>query len=339
MTGSQGVSGAGGGYSPEAEYDPSGVNVGLEAPIAGALFEAEVPTLINTSTQGVNRCRNNSVEFDCVWLAMALRNGVVGVEDPRMPVDGGRPGRLLPMELDILGGGRVWVEDNGRRLKPIKSKPDDEVVKVNHEMNGLGHWENISTFFSIPDSQKPTPLSQGEIDHYREDIKGLLNNETCNKVVKAILEKLDANTKIKPYSTNLMDIFNKIKTFQYKAGAYLATVGGNAAMVDAGLIKGGLTLNINYHSLDFEFSRVWSGQTLIHEIIHAAPGSGTNSYMHYQMDQAAWDVAKDMNLTRLGLSSIGARPVFTPTRQNGDTIASPIFNNMISHFCNVRVKR
>ena len=190
VTGSQGVSVAGGGYAPIAEYDPSGVNVGLEAPNAGPLFEAERPTLINTSTAGVNRCRNNSVEFDCVWLAMAFRNGAVGIEDPRIPADGKNPGRLLPMELDILGGGRVWVEDDGPRRGTARSEPDGDVVRVNHEEDGLGHWEYVMVSLGAQAPQNSDRLKfltpRGSYDEnqeklVRKTLGDIADNEKCAK--------------------------------------------------------------------------------------------------------------------------------------------------------------
>jgi hypothetical protein len=57
-----------------------------------------------------------------VMLAIAFRNGAVGIEDPRIPADGTNPGRLLPMELDILGGGRFWVEREVSQIRSLLSR-------------------------------------------------------------------------------------------------------------------------------------------------------------------------------------------------------------------------
>jgi hypothetical protein len=69
LTGSEGVSVAGGGYSAAAEYDPTGVNVGLEAPTAtGGLFDAEMPTLIDSNGgAGGMRCTVDGLVMDCGW--------------------------------------------------------------------------------------------------------------------------------------------------------------------------------------------------------------------------------------------------------------------------------
>jgi hypothetical protein len=100
-----------------------------------------------------------------------------------------------------------------------------------------------------------------------------------------------------------------------------------------------IDVDINYPLLDSPSSRITSGELLIHEMTHAAPGSGRGSYWHYQMDQAAWDVAKDRGLTRIGLSPISERPEFTPTSKKHDTATSPFFNNMIFYYCGKGVKR
>jgi|GEM_PF-5728311 len=211
------------------------------------------------------------------------------------------------------------------------------------EMSGTltRNWLYTDTtwFFGITarlaNPQNPRPLSESEINYLREDLQNLLKNKQCSDVVKAILNKLARNTGVKPYSTDLMDIFDKITKFDNKAGPYTAALGGNAGMVDAHVIKG-LSLSVNYPLLDYRFSRIMSGEVMIHETTHAAPGSGTNSYFHYQMDQAAWDVAKDMDLSRVGLNVIGNRPL-APGK--GDTSTSPFFNNMIFAFCGNGVKR
>jgi hypothetical protein len=84
-------------------------------------------------------------------------------------------------------------------------------------------------------------------------------------------------------------------------------------MIDAGKIKG-LSLTINYTLLDNPFSRADSGRVLIHELFHGATASATASNPHYQMDQAAWDVANEMKE-----KDIGKRPEFTPTGTSLDT--------------------
>ncbi|HEX8137838.1 MAG TPA: hypothetical protein VF544_09635 [Pyrinomonadaceae bacterium] len=76
LTGSSGVSVAGGGYSPVAQYDASGVNVGLAAPSGGPLFEAEMPTLIDSpGGAGGMRCTVDGLVMDCGWAGILQSNG------------------------------------------------------------------------------------------------------------------------------------------------------------------------------------------------------------------------------------------------------------------------
>ncbi|HEX8137840.1 MAG TPA: hypothetical protein VF544_09645 [Pyrinomonadaceae bacterium] len=76
LTGGSGVSVSGGGYAPIAEYDASGVNVGLEAPSAGPLFKAETPTLIDSNGgAGGMRCTVDGLVMDCDWVRQLEANG------------------------------------------------------------------------------------------------------------------------------------------------------------------------------------------------------------------------------------------------------------------------
>jgi hypothetical protein len=294
------------------------------------------------------RCSLDGQDFDCERVLELEQNGAVGVR-PRTTLWAN--GRWNFVQFNHSTGQYGYWRT--RMWSGVGTPAYDEEIGEDRDVltsYTTNTWVNLQSgvrrgydFFSYGWSrqtvQNPTPLNKREIDHLREDLQNLLNNKKCRDLVEAILNKPGANTGIKPYSTNLMDIFGKIGTFEYKAGPYTAALGGNAGMVDAGLIKGGLTLEVNYQSFDFPQSRISSGEVLIHEMTHAAPGSGMNSYLHYQMDQAAWDVAHDMGLTRVGLSPIDKRPEFIPTPKKHDTATSPFFNNMIFNFCGNGAKR
>ena len=76
---------------------------------------------------------------------------------------------------------------------------------------------------------------------------------------------------------------------------------------------------------------------MIHETTHGA-STGDISFLHFQMDQAAYDVAKNLGLPKIGNTPLGERPL-TPALEGDDTAASYVFDNLIFHFCGNGVKR
>lgn len=166
------------------------------------------------------------------------------------------------------------------------------------------------------------PLSHAEINQLKGDLQSVLKGK-CLEVVQAILKKLNAPT------DDLMSVFAKVTTFEYKSFAGSASVLGTLGKIDAGLMQG-LKLTMGYKLADDPYARADIGRTLIHELIHAATKSTTLGVMHYQMDQAAWDVAKDM-----GVSKTNQRPSFTPTKERLDYDQVKFFGNFIMRFCRV----
>jgi hypothetical protein len=150
VTGSQGVSGAGGGYSPEAEYDPSGVNVGLEAPSSGGgLFNAEMPTLIDSNGAAGNRCTLNGLRLDCEWVAMLEDNNAASQCKDNNCGSRFIKGRFVPQRTNPVRPQGYWEdtrEDHDEYLVGAGSDGEDitrhvlttrRVWHATHELSSL----------------------------------------------------------------------------------------------------------------------------------------------------------------------------------------------------------
>ncbi len=168
VTGSSGISSSNGNYAPKAEFNADGVNVGFAAPQQTG-FQMPEPVTDwprpglgssgGSQCSGANpnciTCYVDYFEHNCRRLGQLADAGALAIEVRD------RNGHTRQIPIVPLGGGLigVWHDEQGRRLDPAKDDPG--IVRINHEEDGLGHWEWATFNYEPqkPRTQKPdTPL-------------------------------------------------------------------------------------------------------------------------------------------------------------------------------------
>jgi YD repeat-containing protein len=187
-------------------------------------------------------------------------------------------------------------------------------------------WSLLASGLAAPQNPyKGTPLSPSEINQLRTDATNLLKDEACAKFMSAILNQLTGNTGKKAYSTDAMDIFKAVEKqggFGRRSGSMSAEGGSTVGNKDA-------YININFFISDNVFISASNGRIILHELLHV--GSSTSAdYSHYEMAQAAYDVALAQGYKDIGQRPSGGDP------GGVDQKNSDVFGSFLFKACRVR---
>jgi hypothetical protein len=218
---------------------------------------------------------------------------------------------------------------------------DETLIQTTHVWltgYGPGEWrtyrDTVTKVVNVPFAGQAArnayrrPLTAQEIAQLEDAVKTLLLNETCEKFVAGVLQKLGSKL-------GVLDIINELK----KRPVDWSGAGGfgrrlkpqHSAEAEGAIAYENPHIDVNY-KIDPAVKRVPVfirnyGETLLHEIFHIA-GEGAS---HWKMLVAGYDVAKDMRLP-LGRKPANSDPTKgTPDPNEPDGIE---FDSYLRKACN-----
>ncbi len=311
LTGSRGDAAENGFFSPMAEPDPMGVNLGFTDPFAEPFFEppAEefVPRLLGDSGScGLNpnctTCYLDGFEIGCD-RAMHLLD--IGAADLQVTLNNGR--RLtVPVQSFGLGIFRVWIPHHDPRGPGYGSDSGDVIRTNTFQDDLLGHWETFSFNFtpgqggmprrdSTPQNPVPQTAPPGNL---AQNVANLLTGD-CGEFVKSLYAKvagMNPQQQAHSQTFNLLDVFNTVNNRSGGVVFQPVTVGGRPA---GGTVSGAIgdsahppTIHISpitYFNVLPDAGRRYAqysyAMVAVHESFHLA---GRGGYSDQQMAQAVF---------------------------------------------------
>ena len=183
---------------------------------------------------------------------------------------------------------------------------------------------SLAKQLSPQNPRRDSTLTTSEIKQLRTDVATLLKDPDCAKFVQGVLMQIEAVTGTAAYSSNILDIFEKVKSqggFGRRAGPFTAEAGN-------GVGGGTAFMNINY-SIAANSSRIFnsasSGRTVIHELLQVASNSAL-TISHFQMASAAYAAT----------GRKGTAPTTDGTKDEADRRNSNYFDKKLFDACHVR---
>jgi hypothetical protein len=204
---------------------------------------------------------------------------------------------------------------------------DEALEQSNLTRNWLvdSNWDFDSSL--LPQNPfKGAPLSTEEVNQLGKDVSNLLSNPKCAKFMNALLKQIGADTGKTAFSENAMDIFNAVRKqggFSRRQGPFGAeggdTVGNRRAFIN-------INYNIDFATANYPLVSAANGRQILHELMHVASGTSSD-YSHYEMANAAWEVATSQGFKGIGPQPSGGDP------GGRDVPNADVFNSILFRAC------